>query len=50
MDTEELRRRLLVEIYAGSFAGMPAMLLDEDAIRHADAEELRQIAKQYGII
>ena len=50
MDTEELRRRLLDEIYAGAFAGMPAMLLDEDEIRHADAEKLRQIAKQYGMI
>ena len=48
MNTEELRRKLLEEIYAGAFAGMPAMLLDEDEIRDADEEELIEIAKRYG--
>ena len=48
-DTEELRRRLLEEIYAGAAAGMGAMLLDEGRIRRADDEELREIAAQYGI-
>ena len=49
MNTEELRRKLLEEIYAGAFAGMPAMLLDEDKIRDADEEELIEIAKRYGM-
>ena len=48
-DTEELRRCLLEEIYAGAAAGMGAMLLDEGRIRRADDEELREIAAQYGI-
>lgn len=46
---EELRQKLLDEIYAGAFAGgMPAMLLDEDEIKNADGEELRRIARRYG--
>ena len=49
MNTEELRRKLLEEIYDGAFAGMPAMLLDEDEIRDADDEELIEIAKRYGM-
>ena len=49
MNTEELRRKLLEEIDAGAFAGMPAMLLDEDEIRDADEEELIEIAKRYGM-
>ncbi len=49
MTTEELRRRLLDEIYAGAFAGMGAMLLDEERIRKAGEEELWEIAGQYGI-
>lgn len=49
MNTEELRRKLLEEIYAGAFAGMPAMLLDEDEIRDADEKELIEIAKRYGM-
>lgn len=48
METEELRKRLLEEIYAGAIAGMPAMLLDEDEIRKADSDELDQIAQRYG--
>lgn len=48
MDTEELRETLLREIYAGAFSGLPAMLLDEDAIRRAGREELLRIARQYG--
>ena len=49
MNTEELRQQLLEEIYARAMAGMPAMLLDEDAIRQADSEELQDIAQRYGI-
>lgn len=47
-DTEELRSKLLSEVYAGAVAGMPAMILDESRIRNADADELEQIAKEYG--
>lgn len=50
MDTEELREKLLTDIYAGTFAGgMGAMLLDEDRIRAADDEKLRKIAAQRGL-
>lgn len=47
-DTEELRSKLLLDVYAGTMAGMPAMLLDESRIKNADAEELKKIAKEYG--
>lgn len=47
-DTEELRSKLLSEVYAGAVSGMPAMILDESRIRNADAEELEKIAKEYG--
>lgn len=48
-DTEDLRRKLLDDIYAGAFAGgTPAMLLDEEDVRKADEEELKQIASWYG--
>ena len=51
LDIEALRRELLNEIYAGAFGGgIPEMLVDEDRIRRAGAEELIQIARQYGII
>ena len=49
-DLEALRQGLLDELYAGAFAGMPAMLAEEDAIRRADPEELLQIADQHGLI
>lgn len=49
MDTEELRRQLLDEVYAGAFAGFGAMILDEQEIRHASDEKLREIAQRYGI-
>lgn len=47
--TEQLRQRLLDEIYAGAVCGFGAMLLDEEEIRSADSEELEQIACRYGI-
>ncbi len=50
IDIKELRSRLLTEIYAGAFAGMPAMILEESEIRHADEKELVAIAKRYGIL
>lgn len=47
-DAEELRSKLLSEVYAGTVPGMPAMILDESRIRNADADELEKIAKEYG--
>lgn len=49
-DTEDLRRELLDDVYAGALSGgMSAMLLEEDAIRSADGEELEEIAKRHGL-
>ena len=48
-DTEELRKKLLTEIYAGAFSGFGAMILDEDKIRRADRDELIRIAERYGM-
>ncbi|MBM6871432.1 hypothetical protein H7U37_10210 [Pseudoflavonifractor phocaeensis] len=47
-DTEDLREKLLADVYGGAFSGLGAMLLDEDRIRKADEEELKEIASQYG--
>lgn len=44
VDVEELRQKLLDEVWAGATSGLPAMILDEDEIRNASAEELRDIA------
>ena len=49
MDTETLRDKLLLEVQAGAYSGLGAMLLDEDRIRTADEEELQTIAGQYGL-
>ena len=50
MSEEELRELLLAEVYAGAFSGLGAMLLDEDRIRNAGAEELEELARDlYGI-
>ena len=46
--TEELRKKLLADVYAGAVSGMPAMFLDESRIRSADDEEIKKIAKEYG--
>ena len=46
---EDLRQRLLDDVWAGAAAGMPAMLLDEDAIRRAGEEELDDLARRYGM-
>ena len=48
-ETEALRQKLLDEIWAGGCAGLGAMLLDEEAIRAAGPEQLRALARQYGI-
>lgn len=48
---EALRQALLSEIYAGAFSGgMPAMSVDEDMIQSADFEELRNMARRYGLL
>ena len=48
-NTEDLRQKLLDDVYAGAFAGMPAMLLEEDEIRTADDEELEKISGRHGL-
>ena len=47
-ETEELRKKLLADVYAGTVSGMSAMFLDESRIRNADDEEIKKIAKEYG--
>ena len=47
-EEEALRKKLLDEVYAGAFSGMPAMLSDERRIKNASKEELLEIAKEYG--
>lgn len=49
MDLEELRKALLSDSCAGAFSGMPAMIMDVERIRNADAEELLKLAKEHGI-
>lgn len=50
MEIDELRQKLLNEIYAGAFAGgFPAMLLDKETVLNAGKEELLEHAKQYGL-
>lgn len=47
---DDLRQKLLDDVYAGAFSGgMPAMLLEEDKIRNADDGELEEIAKRHGL-
>ena len=48
-NTEELRRTLLRELYAGAASGLEAMLLDEEEIRRAGPQELAEIARRHGI-
>ena len=47
-ETEDLRRELLEEAYAGAFSGLGAMILDADEIRRSDGDELEEIARRYG--
>ncbi len=47
--TEQLRRKLLENVYAGAFSGLGAMLLDEEQIRRASPDELELLAQSYGI-
>ena len=46
-DTERLRQAILNELYAGAFAGMPAMLMEAENVKRANYEELIQIAERY---
>ena len=46
--TEELRKKLRDDVYAMTFSGLPAALLDLDEIENADAEDLEALAKRYG--
>ena len=48
IDIEALRRKLLDEVYAMTFSGMSAAFLDEDKIKHANTDELIEIARRYG--
>ena len=49
-DGEQLREKLLDDVYAGAFAGgVPAMLLEEEEIRGADDEKLEEIAERHGL-
>ena len=49
-DTKTLRQAILDEIYAGAvIGGFPAMLVDEDAVRCASPEELKEAARRYGL-
>ena len=48
-DTEELRRELLDEVYAGAFSGLGAMFTEEQEICEAGPEELEEIARRHGM-
>ena len=46
----DLRQKLLDDVYAGAFSGgMPTMLLEEDEIRKADDKEPEEIARRHGL-
>lgn len=46
-ETEILRQKLLDEVYAGAFSNrLSAILLYEETIRKAGAEELQALARQ----
>ena len=47
--TEDLRQRLLDEIWAGACSGLGPMLLDEAAVLRAGPEELETMACRYNI-
>lgn len=47
-DREALRKELLDEACAGAFAGLGAMILEEDEIRRAGGKELEEIAQRHG--
>lgn len=49
-DIECIRKMLLDDLYAGAFAGMSAMLTEAEEVKHADYEELIQIAERYGLL
>ena len=47
-DTEDLREKLLSDVYGGAISGLGAIQQDEDRIREAAGEGLEKIASQYG--
>jgi hypothetical protein len=49
IDFERLRRDLAEDRYAGSFAGMPAMIIEAWEIEDASEEELLNMAETDGI-
>jgi len=49
IDFERLRRDLAEGRYAGSFAGMPAMIIEAWEIEDASEEELLNMAETDGI-
>ena len=48
-NTEDLRQKLLDDLWAGASSGLGAMLLDEEAVRRAGPEELEAIARRHGV-
>lgn len=50
MDTEELREKLLSDMWAGimTCGALEALILDEDRIKNADEGELKEIGREYG--
>ena len=49
IDFERLRRDLAEDRYAGTFAGMPAMLMEAWEIENASERELLELARREGI-
>ena len=49
IDFERLRRDLAEDRYAGSFAGMPALIIEAWEIEDASEEELLNMAETDGI-
>lgn len=47
-NVESLRKKLLDEVYAMTFSGLGAAILDERKIKDANADELIEIAEMYG--
>ncbi len=45
----DLRKELLNYIYAGTYSGLTSMISEESRIQNASYEELKEIAKEYGI-
>jgi hypothetical protein len=48
-DAEELRRKLIDEVYAMATAGTPEAMLELGDIEDADPDELVAIARRFGL-